>query len=221
MKKSRNASRKIKTHDGGRMWRIPPQPPQITVVPWYNLTVRILAPAAIFTTVNLQAAIAQQLNISFETSVCFVRLQKLRIWGALSTTANLQQINVIIYDPIQTAAPSAALGAPRILEQYIDFPDQVNRARVGYVYPKAQREASLQVSNSNPSTLVFSSGLGASSVMYVDLQWRSFNTSVTLATEDFELEESLDRSVLRYAQETLVRDKDGIITNLVPAYYRK
>lgn len=185
---------------------------------------RIANPPALLTTVLLQVSIASQLNISFEQSVLFVRLQKVRVYGALSTGL-LQQTNVIIYDPLQAAAPSSVIGTSRILEQYIDFPDQVNRARIGYIYPKAQREVSLTLANTNGTALLFSSNLGNTAVVYFDIQWRTFNSSVAIVDEpslqDLELEESLDRAADQYARETLIRDRNGIITTLAASYFNR
>lgn len=225
MRKSKSLTKKSKSSDGGHRWKIPPQPPQITFVPWYNLTVRVDSPPATFTTTLLQAALAQQLNVAFDASVCYVRLQKVRMWGRLLTDATLSPVSVTIYDPIMTSAQSGSVGVVRILEQYIDYPDQVNRARIGYIYPKAQREASLRLANVNPSTLIFSSGMGTGSVMYIDLQWRSFNSvSGALLEEsmqDFELDESCERASDRYARDTLTRDKFGVIANLVPSHFNR
>jgi hypothetical protein len=225
MRKIKNKSRKSnRSTDGGHKWSIPPQPPQITFVPWYNLTLRIDNPPSLTTTATIQAALANQLNVTFDNSFCFIRLQRVRLWGQLLNDATLPPVNVIIYDPIQTSAQSASIGLVRILEQYIDFPDQVNRARIGYIYPKAQREASLRLANTNPSQLIFASGMGTGSVMYINLQWRSFNGSVSLSSDslqDLELGESLERASDQYARESLVRDKHGVITNLVPSYFNR
>jgi hypothetical protein len=225
MRKLKNKSKKSnRSTDGGHKWSIPPQPPQITFVPWYNLTLRIDSPPSITTTATIQAALASQLNVTFDNSFCFVRLQRVRLWGQLQNDSTLAPVNVIIYDPIQTSAQSGSIGVVRILEQFIDYPDQVNRARIGYIYPKAQREASLRLANTNPSQLIFASGMSTGSVMYINLQWRSFNAAVALMSDclqDLELEESCDRASDQYARESLVRDKHGVITNLVPSYFNR
>jgi hypothetical protein len=84
---------------------------------------------------------SQQLGITFNAGNIDVRLQMVRVWGALATgTSALQLLSVAIFDPIQTTQATTQ----RILEQITDFPDQVTRACIGYKYPKAQREASLR-----------------------------------------------------------------------------
>jgi hypothetical protein len=112
---------------------------------------------------------SQQLGITFNAGNIDVRLQMVRVWGALATgTSALQLLSVAIFDPIQTTQATTQ----RILEQITDFPDQVTRACIGYKYPKAQREASLRITNTTGITLLAIDGAGPNSVAYFNLQWR-------------------------------------------------
>lgn len=168
---------KVKTikrsSDGGKMLHISPHPPDFVSAPWYSLIVRIQNPAALVTTVGLQAAIATQLGISFTDSFIDVRFQSVRLWGALvSGTTPLQPVNVLILDPIM----ASVVFTNRVLEQLTDYPDQVRRACIGYRYPKAQREVSVRVGNTNPTQLLITNGLGPNSVIYFRIQWRPGNT---------------------------------------------
>jgi hypothetical protein len=151
------------------MVRISPHPPDFTSIPWFNLVVRVINPPVNLTTILLQAAMSQQLGITFTLSNVDVRLQMVRVWGALATgTSALQLLSVAIFDTIQTTQGTV----PRVLEQITDFPDQVTRACIGYRYPKAQRETSLRLTNINPITLLAIDGAGPNSVAYFNLQWR-------------------------------------------------
>jgi hypothetical protein len=168
-KKSKKSKSRKGTGDGGRMLHIAPHPPDFVSIPWYSLIVRIENPGAIVSTIGLQAALASQLGITFTNSAVSVRLQSVRVWGALASgTTPLQPVTVVIFDPIQ----SLAVLTSRVLEQITDYPDQVTRACIGYKYPKAQREVSLGISNAGNQSLLASNGLGANSVVYFKVQWR-------------------------------------------------
>lgn len=198
--------------DGGRRINISSRPPAFTSIPWYNLTVRFVDPPASITTVTLQAAISTQLGVSFNASICNVRLQSFRMWGALGTL--LEPLSVSVFDPIVTAT-ALSNNTNRVLEALTDYPDQVRRAAVGYIYPKAQRETSLTLGNTGPALLVSTIGGGPNSVAYFRLQWRPFSTTpppVGLQEEDFE--DDYDDLVDRLARTTLRRDENGIIRTL-------
>lgn len=181
MKKINNRSerkivRRKRRNDGGKMIRVDPHPPDFCSAPWFNLTVRVENVPANFTTIQLQAAISTQLNVVFADSIIDVRLQSVRVWGALpNDNTRLAPINVFVIDPIGITTPSATGNAgtgTRILEQITDYPDRVSRACLGYVYPKAQREVAIRCSNQGPNQILVSNGLGAGSVAYFRIQWR-------------------------------------------------
>jgi hypothetical protein len=112
-----------------------------------------------------------------------VRFQSLRVWGAISAQnagTPLQPLEVVIFDPLAStgdvSSPASGTG-PRVLEQMIDFPDQVNRSVVGYTYPKAQRETAVVLGNfaGTPPVAAFA-GTGPNSIVYLNIQWRPANT---------------------------------------------
>lgn len=175
-KSNKRNTRSRRRGDGGKMLRVNPHPPDFCSAPWFNLTVRVENVVANFTTIQLQAAISTQLNITFADSRVDVRLQSVKVWGALpNDNTRLAPINVYIMDPIGLTVPAsggnAGTGA-RILEQITDYPDRVSRACLGYLYPKAQRETSIRCSNQGPNQIMVSNGLGAGSVAYFRIQWR-------------------------------------------------
>jgi hypothetical protein len=173
-KKSKKSKSSKGSSDGGRMLRTASHPPDFVSIPWYNLVVRIENPGVVVTTVGLQAAIASQLGVTFTGGVIDVRVQTVRVWGALvSGTTPLQPVSIVIFDVF------SAVGS-RVLEQITDYPDQVTRACIGYRYPKAQREMSLRVSNTGPANLLAANGLGTNSVVYFKLQWRPTQVSPTI-----------------------------------------
>lgn len=188
--------KRVNKRDGGKMLRIPPHPTEFVSCPWFNLTVRAIAPVANFTVNALFTAMNNQLNDQLIGPVA-VRLQHVKVWGALTaSTAILQPITMIVIDPIGLAAASGFGTGPRVLEQITDFPDQVSRSRVGYEYPKAQREFSLLInSGAGGPNLLTLSGVGTNSVLYMHLQWRTFPTTAPVDEfDDLTLDEDV-RSV--------------------------
>jgi hypothetical protein len=175
-KKRRIRSRRRKNTDGGRIRHIDSRPPDFISAPWYNLTVRIDNPGTTLTTTVLSQALSSQLGFTTPGGVSDVRLQSVRIWGALvasNATNPLQRVTVIINDPIGLDSVAGTGTGSRVLEQITDYPDQVNRAAIGYVYPKAQREFSLRIGVVPVGVLINSVGLGPNSVIYFNLQWRT------------------------------------------------
>lgn len=191
--KSKALLRKVKSADGGKRFSVPSHPPSFTSAPWFNLVVRIDAPGAIITTTNLRDQLANQIGNAI-VGTYHVRLQSVRFWGSLGIGSGSlpPPINVLINDPIaiSTAVPAGGTGT-RVLEQITDYPDVVRRACFGYRYPKAQRETAIFLSGVAAGNLYVTNGLGANSVVYVNLQWRFAPTLPPGPSTDDELVEAL------------------------------
>jgi hypothetical protein len=223
-RKNRGRNNQTKRHDGGTRFIVPTHPPAFTAIPWYNLVVRIFDPPATVTSVGLAAAISTQLGVTFTGSVINVRLQSVRVWGALvanNATSSLQPLSVNVFDPIASSFNGSV--ANRVLEALADYPDAVKRAAVGYKYPKAQREVSLNVYNQNAVLLLSLQGAGAGSVVYFNVQWRTAVTTPIPALDDeFEkvVEDDVSSLVDRNMRDTLVRDEHGKIITLAEKFAR-
>jgi hypothetical protein len=156
------------------MVNIPSQPPSFVSFPWYPLTVRLAGVNTPIISANLFAQMTTQLNLV--ATVFSVRLQHVKVWGALvppNGSAVLQPLTIQILDPIGATAASAIGGTgTRVLEQLTDFPDQVNRSSIGYIYPRAQREFAFTINATSTVPLIVASGVGPNSVVYLHLQWR-------------------------------------------------
>jgi hypothetical protein len=166
----------------GHRLRVPHIPPEFTAVPWYPLTVRIQNPSATVTLLDLRTNIQSQLG--FTTNyIVDVRLQYVQLWGALvspSGSSFLNPVTLSCWDPFSSLGDGRA-----ILEVLTDYPDQVNRASVGYQYSFAQRQVSVRLSTS--ARLFSCEGVGPGAIMYVRLFWRSPNISIQSSqVEDFE-----------------------------------
>jgi hypothetical protein len=171
--KAKNQTQLTTRHLLGHRLRVPHVPPEFTAVPWYPLTVRIQNPPATLTLLNLRENIQSQLGFT-STYIVDVRLQYVQLWGALVTptgTSFLNPVTLTVWDPF------SSLGDGRsTLEVLTDYPDQVNRAAVGYQYSFAQRQVSIRLSTS--AQLYSMQGVGAGAIMYVRLFWRSPNINI-------------------------------------------
>jgi hypothetical protein len=215
-RKSKRSSKSVKnkTMKGGRI-SVPANPPGFVPQPWYHLVVRIPDMSAQYTSIQLQAALATQLGVSFTNAVVNVRLLSVRFWGALpggsSAQTTLEPLSVIVLDPLQAAfSPVAPVTTPasRILETLIDYPDRVNRASVGYTYPPAQREVSMNINGTDPISLFRSIGMGENSVAYVNLLWRQGSLTVVRPSQAVD---EVDQLADRIARDSLIVDDSGII----------
>ena len=174
--------------DGGMRLLVPPHPTEFVSNPWWNVVVRIINPPALVTTNILHAAIVSQLGIT--APAVEVRLQNVKLWGAIvaqNAQTVLQPIQIHVQDPIalSTASGNGGIGQ-RELMSITDFPDQVSRSRVGYVYPKAQREFAIAVTPTSAGALWgINGGVGNGAIMLVYVQLR-FSGS---ATSMFEFED--------------------------------
>jgi len=151
--------------------KAPSHPPEFTAVPWYNLVLRIQDPPTIITKNSIRDNLFSQLGIiSLQPTQIDFRFQAVFLWGAMTTSNILNPVSLAVIDPI-SLANIASTGAGGISTVLIDYPDYVNRARVGFKYSEAQSKA---VMSSGSTVPVFNTtGAGGGSVMYIHLNWRT------------------------------------------------
>lgn len=161
----------------GRELKVPSEPNEFTSRPWYNLVVRIANPSSTVSANDISSAIVSQLGLETGTGIT-LRLHSVKFWGQLVPTSGssvLTPVTLRIFDPVGQNTGTTA----RVLEEYTRFPDQVQRASVGFEYPLAQQCVSL-TPNSGPQILSLV-GAGTNSVLYFYISWRSSNTSATIS----------------------------------------
>jgi hypothetical protein len=88
-----------------------------------------------------------------------------------------------VYDVFDEVLTSGAADQ-MILEEITDYADQVNRARVGYVFSTAQQQKSILLANANDDKFIALGGAGTGSIMYVNLLWRPFPGSLPTFADD-------------------------------------
>lgn len=174
-----------------------PHPPEFTSQPWFQLTVRMQDLVQNNTVLTVLDNLSTQLSggspIVDVTEVCF-RLRSVRIWGALvamNSNSHMQPVvvrfNNVDLQPRLTGSTTSLVS--NVLETFTDYPDQVNRASVGFEWPLAQQAISLGT-NATGSAIInqtlFSvlSGAGEGSIAYVNLLWRFRSTLVVTGEED-------------------------------------
>lgn len=153
-------------------------PPDFCAIPWFNLIVRVES----FTTISIGVdgagatsvitALRSQLNLPAATTIEF-RLQNIRIWGPIvpmNSSSALSHLRVQFWSLIEQAGTSSGTSFT-ILQDISAYPDQVSRASVGFVWPKAQQAVALQ-QQINGIVCNLTSGGGAGNVAYVKVVWR-------------------------------------------------
>jgi len=133
--------------------------------------------AASFDLPQLAADLRTQLGFPADLPI-YVRLERIRVWGPLrgfDSSAALTPVNVAFRDFIaENSTQAGTLTVQnRVLEQYTRYPDQVNRACIGYEYPIAHQNLSLFAATGVLVTLFSATGLGPGSVVYTNLKWRT------------------------------------------------
>jgi hypothetical protein len=154
--------------------RLNPHPPSFEGQPWFHTMVRVDSPPANLTKITLFNAITSQLQLGF-TAGCDVRLISARFWGAIpsgNTSGIPQPVQIRLKDPLSlTSAASSNNTDTQIV--LIDYPDMVNRACVGYKFSRSQQAAVINLAIGDTNTLAGTTGMGANSVAYFELLWRS------------------------------------------------
>jgi hypothetical protein len=176
-KKSANESMFHKAH----RFHIPSHPTEFTAVPWYRLIVRINNPTASVVYSQIYTSLISQLGISNTTGAFLMRLRAIKVWGPIPATNT--RLTVVFFDVFDNVSGSSIIGNLP-LQELSNYADQVNRARVAYMYSSSQQQKSLIISATSVDTLIEVAGAGAGSVMYVDLWWRPLRSGNPPALDD-------------------------------------
>jgi hypothetical protein len=141
--------------------------------------VRIENPATSLGLLSLLANIRTQLGFAADVPLQ-VKLKSVRVWGPLVgfNAGPLLPLSVAIQDPYaENIVVSGNISfATRTLEQYTRYPDQVNRACIGYEYSLAHQSLALGGSTAAASgdvVLLQISGAGPGAVVYYYVLFRS------------------------------------------------
>lgn len=165
--------------ENGSKLRPQPHPTDFQAVPWFPLTVQVQNFITIHygatTTAGLVSifqAIRAQTGISTDT-VLQVRVQSMRVWGpivAMNSSTALQPVRVRFYAINPVINPSPVAGA--VLEDTISYPDQVSRAALGFVWPKAQQALAISPSTTAIAIARLTEGESPGNLAYVRILFR-------------------------------------------------
>jgi len=152
--------------------KISNHPTEFCSQPWFSLVLRLNNPTGFVDAGALYNAMVVQLSgLSFTSSLINIRLQNTKVWGPIPVVNTPLVVRFYdLFDDIAGSTPTGNL----VLEEITDYGDQVNRARVGYVYSSAQQQKSLLLTSGSNDKVVAVSGGGAGSVAYFHLLWRPF-----------------------------------------------
>jgi hypothetical protein len=162
----------------------PTHPPQFTFRPWHSLTLRIanlqqtdLTFALVYGYLLSQLELSPTANAG---NAFNVRFKGVRAWGAISgqdSSSSLQPLNVIAYSLIEGEASNFTFN--QVLEVYSDYPDQVNRAKIGFRYPEAHSSVPILVGTANTAKFLTVTGAnGPGSLILIDILFRSASVSI-------------------------------------------
>lgn len=180
--------------ENGAKLRPLPHPTDFMAIPWFPLTVQVVgvttlnfSSTSVTGAISIFVALRAQLALPANTNID-VRLQSIRGWGPLvsmNSVNALQPLRCTFFTLNETPNPTGGTSAPGILEDIISYPDQVSRASLGFVYPKAQQSLSFRSTGAATAPfLSVSSGSGTGNVFYVRLLWRPAIPLATI-TDDF------------------------------------
>jgi hypothetical protein len=185
MGKRRSRSKSVRsqvTRTRTGILNIPSLPPSFDAQPWFPLCLRVTNVPPTFTIGALRSALASQLQLAVAPEID-VRFRDIRFWARLNSSAStaLQPCTMRVFDPLTVATiASPALASTAAVIQR--FPDQVNRASIGYRYTPAQSQVAIPMPASRISTIPIAAfvGGGDDAVIYFNLWWRT-NSSVAVA----------------------------------------
>lgn len=172
-----NSKRRTRAFTGGRI-RCPTHPPQFIPVPWYNLTVRFDSTKDL-TVSGIVTQLDNQLGLS-ANQVIGIRIISCRYWAPLvnmNAAGHLEELRVGFWSLLPANASTAG-GSFTLQQEVFDYPDQVRRACVGFVWPKAQQEIVFNRTSTQPVYHTITGG-GAGSVTYIKLLWRALDVVFT------------------------------------------
>ena len=160
-------------------------------IPWFPLTVQFQGAASVTyanasasTAVSIFAAVRTQLFLPANQSLQ-VRIQSARIWGplvAMNAATTLQPLRVRFHALNPTPTADAI---PAVLEDVIAYPDQVSRASLGFVWPKAQQSLALDSSFNSQIPFIQVAGTPVpGTLFYVRVLFRTFSPGFTSTESD-------------------------------------
>lgn len=162
--------------------KIPNHPTEFCSQPWFPLVLRLNNPTGFVDAGTMYNAMVTQLaGLSFASSLINIRLQNTKVWGPIPVTNTPLVVRFYdLFDDISGSTPSGNV----IIEEITDYGDQVNRARVGYVYSSAQQQKSILLTSGSNDRVIAVSGGGAGSIAYFHLLWRPFPQALPPNLED-------------------------------------
>lgn len=158
-----------------------PHPTDFMAIPWFPLTVQLNGVSSLSMS-NVDSGLIRSLPIALraqlglpQTFQINIRIQSIRVWGPLipmNAATSLLPLRCVFYSLV---LPPSTVVANVILEDIISYPDQVSRASLGFVYPKAQQALVLL----DPGSVSFpimnvTVGGATNNVVYVRLLWRPY-----------------------------------------------
>lgn len=161
-----NAARSVRREIAGHPIKVVTMPKSFTHNPWNSLVVHAVVTAGHeFSVADLSAAIRAQLGLPAGNLVS--RLRSIRYFGAVAASGTALKPIVLSVGNLLSASPVG--GKITYINVQSRFPDQVNRAALGYVWPQSQQERQFSGEEVATDGLFHTSADGD---VFVDILWR-------------------------------------------------
>lgn len=171
----RQMKRERQLIENGKTLRVATHPPEITSIPWNQVTVRSQAAVATFNVFSVITLLRDQLHFTSNQGID-IRIHSIRAWAPLVSFSSgpLGPLRVRVHSLVPLLAPGSSVAQYPLLRDLIDYPDQTRRAAVGYEWPVAQQSVSLSVvsSTDGPSIIEITEGNTAGLLVYFRVWWR-------------------------------------------------
>lgn len=167
----------------GHRISVPSHPPEFTTNPWNQVTVSFtlfvnnLGTATVFTYLRTQLGLNQNQPV-------VMRIHSMRIWSPLvsqNAGTSLGRITVRFLDFVRT---QSSFPNNIILEEYRDYPDQVRRAAVGFVWPLSHQSHALIPETGGALVEISARPPDEPYTFYVRVWWRPGSASVPTRPEE-------------------------------------
>jgi hypothetical protein len=158
----------------GRVFKVPTHPPEFTSIPWFQVTVRNVTVISPFGLGDVLRSLRNQLHLTDNQGVS-IRIESCRVWGPLTDFSSaLSPLRCRFYSIGETSTASQFAPEYAVLEDVIDYPDQVRRASCGFEWPIAQQSLSLSTSSSSGTSGIqpFLEVTEPSSLDHIVIYWR-------------------------------------------------
>lgn len=166
----RIVDRERRSIENGKVFKVPINPPEFTVIPWNQCTIRSQQSIRIYDHLSLLNLLRSQLYLTSNQAIAY-RLHSMRVWGgpASFSAGSLLPLRVRFYTLNESSAYSSYVAD---LEDVVDHP-RVRRAAVGFEWPIVQQSLVFTTATRETSPICEITENFEDAVVYFRVWWRT------------------------------------------------